>query len=290
MIPSQNRLNSISNLTRGTRPERAGGVLVLVASISCLFLTACVNLTAVSDFAQQACTLSGYKGVSDDLVGTKQRLYIYAQKDPGKDGLAEETLEQKVFEQRQQVLVNYMKALAALAGGDVPSFDTQIGQAGDGLKSLKLMDAKEEGISVAAADLLVRIATDYARERKIHDLVVADDPAVQDLILRMNTVARGYYMRSLDNEKFGVDEFVREAKSENSAGLSRLTDLVMFDHYQMIESQRKTADTYAKALDKIARAHADLAHNIGVPSSKDAIAQLESYSDDLKSLYSQLKH
>jgi hypothetical protein len=290
MIPSQNIPNSVSNFDRSTRPQRAGLARVLIASIPCLFLTACVNLTAVSDFALQAGTLSGYKGVSDDLVGTKQRLYVYAQKDPGKDGLSEETMEQRAFEQRQQVLVNYMKALSALADGNVPSFDTQIAQAGDGLKSLKLMDAKEEGISVAAADLLVRIATDYARERKIHDLVVSDDPAVQDLIFRMNTVVRGYYLRSLDSEKLGIDEFVREAKSENSAGLSRLTDLVMLDHYQMIESQRKAADAYAKALDKIARAHADLAHNIDVPSSKDAIAKLKSYSDDLKSLYSQLKH
>ena len=191
MIPSQNIPNSVSNFDRSTRPQRAGLARVLIASIPCLFLTACVNLTAVSDFALQAGTLSGYKGVSDDLVGTKQRLYVYAQKDPGKDGLSEETMEQRAFEQRQQVLVNYMKALSALADGNVPSFDTQIAQAGDGLKSLKLMDAKEEGISVAAADLLVRIATDYARERKIHDLVVSDDPAVQDLIFRMNTVVRG---------------------------------------------------------------------------------------------------
>jgi hypothetical protein len=97
-------------------------------------------------------------------------------------------------------------------------------------------------------------------------------------------------MASLDTEKQGAEEFIREAKSEKIEGLSRLTDLVMRDHLLLIEARRDSAETYAKALERIARAHGDLAGHLGDFTTKEFIAQMKEYSDSIKDLRSQLKN
>ena len=266
-------------------------ILWVVISCSLLVLSSgCVNLAAVRDYAQEASTLSAYRGVSADLVATKERLYVYAQKDPGADGLKEVKLEQAEFDQEQQTLVKYMAALAALADNDLVSFETEIGQAGAAAGRTNKLDPAQVGLLTSVGELVARVATDYGREHKIRELVQRTDPAIQDLISKLLSLVRGSYLASLDTEKEGAEEFVREAKSEKIAGLSRLTDFVLRDHLQLIESRRTSAQAYAKALEQIGRAHAELAHNLGSFTAKEFVAQLKTYGSDLQQLHSQLKN
>jgi hypothetical protein len=249
-----------------------------------------VNLAAVRDYAQEASTLSGHRGVSDDLVATKERLYVFAQKDPGADGLKEVKRVQEEFDHEQQTLVRYMAALAALAANDLSSFETEIGQAGAAAGKTKLLDPAQVGLLTSAGDLVARVATDYGREHKLRELVQRTDPAVQDLINKLLGLVRGSYLASLDTEKEGAEEFIREAKAEKIEGLSRLTDFVLRDHLQLIEARRNSAEAYAKALEQIGRAHGELARHLGAFTTKEFISQMKTYGADLKQLHNQLKN
>ena len=268
-------------------------VRILWIALSCSFLVlgcGCVNLAAVRDYAQEASTLSAHRGVSNDLVATKERLYVYAQKDPGADGLKAVKLEQAEFDHEQQTLVKYMASLAALADNDLASFETEIGQAGEAAGRTNKLDPAQVGLLTSVGELVARVATDYGRERKIRALVQRTDPAVQDLINKLLSLVRDSYLASLDTEKEGAEEFVREAKSEKIAGLSRLTDFVLRDHLQLIEARRTSAEAYAKALEQIGRAHAELAHNLGSFTAKEFVVQLKIYGSALQQLHSLLKN
>jgi len=250
----------------------------------------CVNLAAVRNFAQEASTLSAHRGVSDDLVATKERLYVFAQQDPGADGLKAVRRVQEEFDHEQQTLVKYLSSLAALADDDLDSFEKEIGQAGDAAGRAKLLDPAQAGILTSAGDLAARVATDFGRERKIRELVQRTDPAIQDLIGKLLGLVRNSYLASLDTERQGAEEFMREAKSEKIQGLSRLADFVLRDHLQLIEARRNSAEAYAKALEQIGRAHGELTHHLGSFTAKEFVAQMKVYSTDLKQLRNQLKN
>jgi hypothetical protein len=272
-------------------PQAIARALGFCVGLSLLVLeSGCVNLSAVRDFAQEASTLSAHRGVSDDLIATKERLYVYAQREPKPDDFKEVKIEQQEFDHEQQTLVKYMASLASLADNDVSSFEKEFAQAGNAASKANLLDANKVSALTSAGDLAARLATDYGRERKIRELVGRTDPAIQDLISKLLGLIRGSYMASLDTEKQGAEEFIREAKSEKIEGLSRLTDLVMRDHLLLIEARRDSAETYAKALERIARAHGDLAGHLGDFTTKEFIAQMKEYSDSIKDLRSQLKN
>jgi hypothetical protein len=249
----------------------------------------CVNLAAVRDFAQEASTLSGHRAVSDDLVATKERLRIYAQRAPKPDDLKVVKFEQEEFDHEQQALVRYMASLAALAANDLSSFENEFGKAGDAAGKAKLLDTAQVGLLTSAGNLVARIATDSGRERKIRELVQGTNPAIQDLITKLLPLVRGSYLASLATENQGAEEFISEINDEKIKGLSRLTEFVLRDHLQQIDERRNSAEAYAKALEQIGRAHAELARHLGDFMAKEFVAQMKDYSD-LKQLHNQLKN
>ena len=266
----------------------AFGLFGVVALL--LLDSGCANLGAVRDFALEAGSLSAHRGVSDDLVATKRRLYAYASKEPGPDSLEKSQELSKKFDQTQQSLVQYMAALASLADNDLASFKKEIDAAGVAAGNAKLLPGTEAGLFAAAGNLVAQALTDRARQRLLREVIRKTDPAIQQTTAGLAALVRKQYFSSLDIEQQGAEEFVTEIKLEKIAGLSRLTDFLMRDELQRVARQKESGEAYAKALDKIGEAHARLAREIGDFTAKEFVAQLKDYGDELKALHNQLKN
>ena len=250
----------------------------------------CANLAAVRDFAQEAGSLSAHRGVSDDLVATKRRLYDYAGKEPGPENLGKSQELSRKFDQTQQSLVRYMAALASLADGNLASFKKEIDAAGAAAGNAKLLSGAEVGLFAAAGNLVAQALTDRARQRLLREVIRKTDPAIQQTTAGLAALVRKQYFSSLDIEQQGAEEFVTEIKLEKIGGLSRLTDFLMRDELQRVARQKESGEAYAKALDKIGEAHARLAREVGDFTAKEFVAQMKDYGDELKALHNQLKN
>jgi hypothetical protein len=258
--------------------------------VAAFFLVGCVNLTAVRDFAAEAKSLAGYNAVPADFVNTNVRMQaLYGREEP-QEQLAPIKDYQKLFEERQAVLVKYMGALASLADDDVTTYKKNIDEAAAAATKSGVVEKADADVFASVANLIAKVATDGARQRLLRDIVTRCDPAVQRLTAAMAETVRLDYGDSLRREQKAADSLLSDASAAKEQGLTRLAQFTMREHSIALAERQKSAEAFAAALTKVAEGHAKLARHIGDFSAKEFIAEIKGYQDDIKELRNQLRN
>lgn len=261
-----------------------------VTLISVALITGCTNLNAVRDFAKEAAALGDYRPVPADFVETNVRMQALYGREASADQLAPIKSYRKLFEQRQVVLVKYMGALASLAEDDLLSCKSNLDQVASAATAADVLEKADANLFASAANLTLKIATDGARRRLIHEIVGRCDQPVQRLTKALAETVEADYLESLKREQQAEDSLLLDVKASKDQGLSRLANYTMQEHRIALAQRMASAKAFAKALTKVAEGHARLAAHPGDFTTKEFIAEIKGYQDEIKNLHQQLKN
>lgn len=264
-----------------------------VASLVAAHLVGCANLSAVREFAKAAGATAGVSEVVSDYSATLERQNFYRPSNVP-------AIPQELFDRRkaaterlqaaQAVLVEYMKAIEALAANDLPIYNKQLDKLGAALGKVNVLGEKDVKPYTASVNLVTRIFTDTYRQQKLRKLIPASNMAVTNACAILSEQISVDYLESLSTEESRVKSFFAQvaAGASNNEGVLRLGTLHLREKNAAIEERREKAKAAVASYAKIASGHDFLAKNVGKLDFKEVKQQALQYKDDLESVYKAL--
>ncbi len=276
------------------KTNRETGALGFVLSL--ILLSGCVNLTGVREFARVSAESTGFQGISQDFVATLERRKVLESNGtaPDYESLLRKRREIKErLDASQQLLVDYLSALEALAANDLVIYNDELDAAEKSAAAANLSNALDLRKYRAAAGLMARCFTDIYRQRKLKNIIPAANGAVQESIEHLKTIVKEDYGLSIQNELDEIElyfgKITASAQERQTEGLTMLAVLALKDKRDDLKQKSATSRAYERVLNKISEGHADLTRNITKITTKEMRRQLASYAREIKSLYQALK-
>jgi hypothetical protein len=304
---------------------RPHAILMTCAAISSMALSGCnqsVDLSAVTKLAATTATsASSFAALSQDLETSCTRTYewewVAARSYDGFQSAQQVCAADKGAAAQWQaaniVLLSYIRALGALAGGNDTESDYGIPGLVSGISSVthsSLSSTQVSGISSVATSLVTDIYN-IRRRDEIAKYAPAADKDLDALVAVLEDVAKENYAAQLGFETDSINNFYRpvvgvavpsfdasgqSAPSSHSSSLpvietKALTNLdkvqllQLRDHYKIdrdaIDVRRSGIGAYVAALEAIKNAHTALVESIVSSKSSDVAKIVQSYIDQL---------
>lgn len=285
----------------------------LVIATGLMMIAGCVDLDQVaqlSSISQEA--RDALPRVSNDFYGSCQRRTALLQRIPGEElppNLKDITPNCAPFKDLathlaadQAVLTDYLDALANVAANQPLNYgrtiDTDIATISGFSASASVnadLAANTKKASLAALTLtqkLANIATRHYREKKVRELILESNQAVQDLTAALAQVGGTDYGIMLDSEKGFLDAYYQgPLAAQKNERLALILVQRQYDlDVQQFQSHRESSAAYAQVMQKIGSFHNKLADAAREPSSfKDKIKHLTPDIIDLRDAVTTLR-
>jgi hypothetical protein len=274
----------------------------LVCAASLAFLAGCANLAEIQEFGKLSADSAGYTRLTDEYLTApeRQKKYTLASETDARatlDRLGKERLKQaEQLKLYHRAIEGYMTALADLAGDQVTAYDKELGGLVDSAAKGSLI-AKDETASLKAiSGLLADAATDYYRQRKLHEVIERANAPLQDVLRDLTAIMEGYGA-AIEDERAAFTAYYQlliATARENGqqppgtmkepAAAQLISDT--FDaQAPSFETRKKAVDAYLKTLKTIAEAHQNLYDNRDRLSSDNLLAATKNYSKKIRDAY-----
>jgi hypothetical protein len=267
--------------------------------VTCFFLSGCVDLTAVGDFAKESSVISSNKAMLDDTAAqTEARKYDTANKfiDPTSKAFTDRLA---ITNHALDALNGYMTVLAQLSAGGVANVSSDFSAIGSALKSLKVTEPAVQP-ALNATSALVNILLDASVRSDVKKLITAAAAPVDQitayLVDQAQTTSNTYTQAIAVNNKYWgdltqqTDQDVKLCKSANICKLlDQLANRARAADYADLSAKAAAADAAVTAFKKIRSDNAALVANVDHLDSAALIAILKNDEPDLLTAIRNLK-
>lgn len=269
----------------------------------CLLLCAlvagsgCVNLVSVSRFAKVSAATADSDVLIADYVGSLERQRRLEREDlrPQLDAqLATREEQRQRLLAAQRVLADYLSVLGALAADEVPVVTAELDALKASLSTARLSGDGEGQLNTATVEaavsltaLLARVATDFARQAELKQLLLAADAPFAAVVAGLREVFDRDLRAQLENEhvalrkRFKAWEASAKAAKDDD-GAAPIARLLLEERELELEQKVKRLDAYLAALDAISEGHRELVKNASKLDTGDLKKKLEGLADHVK--------
>lgn len=262
--------------------------------LSSIVIGGCADLSAVQEFAATSAQSAEYERLLDQYVDTplREKRFQPADQQARLDEIVRaRTVQRDRLLLRQELIVEYMKAIGELAADDAVEFDRGIGKIEDAVVGNGLAGDRDADAFSAVSKLLSRVVADAWRKGKLKALVTESNAPFQDVVGALRTIVGRDFTADIENEKQAMigyyETLIRE--SRDSAGIAALRE---WEEERLSEADaRARADScYAGILGKIASGHQRLYDGRDDLGSKELVRQLKLYSTDIQGLVKAIRN
>lgn len=280
-------------------------IVLVIISGSLLFLCGCVNLQSIRAFSEISAESTNYTAIVQDYTKIPDRAIRYLEGNA--DGVAllkniaeDRKKQQMVLLTLHKTISQYMKALGELASDEVvpdkPWEETKkdLIAINDGRKHHFIED-DEIAACVNLSKLVPKMLTDLYRQQKLKGIIFKTNKDFQVIITALEKFVEFVYIPSLENEKAycgnyysGIISAAREDPPQEAAiGLLREKQ---FDREDAVDAKVAAARLYLDILNKIGKGHQLLYDDVNSISSKQVLANIAKFGEDISAVYASLKN
>jgi len=264
----------------------------------------CVNLQSVSRFAKVSAATADSDAAVADYVGSLERQRRMLREDQRAEldaQISTRREQQKRLFAAQQVLVEYLNVLGALAADDLPIVEAELDALRGSLSTAKFVGDGDAQLGTATADaavaitgLLARVVTDFARQADIKKLLLAADQPFAAVIAGLREVFDRDLRAQLENEReatrkrFKAWEASAKA-SKDEDGAAPVARLMLEERQMEINAREARINAYVAALDTIGKGHAELVKNASKLDTDDLKKKLQGLTENVKKSFNSIK-
>jgi hypothetical protein len=272
---------------------------VAAISVICLLLEACVQSSAVDDFAKvsaQAAQL--FPAVAaipyDGCLVREENIQIQQVTSFNGDisfdqaryaaACAEEAKTKVRLERTYAVLSEYIQTLAKLAGGSDPVYDKQITGLADAIPGL---NKNQQAAASGLASLIVNAFAKHWRERQAAKAIETAQPYVLEITTLFEDDIPKLLNESLNNQQASLVSLYRDAYQRKEGNGIALTNPVLVtiefaEAQRAIDDKRTAVQGFEKIVAKIKEGHTALYNNRNKLSARDSIEELFQVASGMK--------
>jgi hypothetical protein len=261
----------------------------------------CVDLSAVRRFADLSASVASYPQLVADYVESPARAQRYqpdAQR--GQLDLKARLAQREPLERVQNLLVEYMLALGALADNDVASIDEGTSGLRKALESAKLVGDGTHQLSADHADAAQKLVTLLSsailngwRRRQLDKLIAHAEPHLQKVIAGLTQILERQVSKSLtleqDEVESAFDTWLKETSDDEHEGEHSVIVALRAQRVDEVQAKQTALTQYVAALRTIARGHTALYANTQKTDKKRLVSQLKQHARALLGLYGTIK-
>jgi len=246
-----------------------------------ILLAACVDLSAVTKFAQTAPDVTKLDALTDVYVSDLQTLSDYAAiwQSPDPDlqkNIALRQSEKVTFDDLHALIVNYIKAVGGLAGASATDLSTQAKSVGTNLTALQKKDPHILSTAQVSSlsDLILVVpqgVLNIWRESEIGSIIKQNQKAFHVMVSTEITIVQNVYLLDFDNTKGQVVGDRDHMKSDlGRSGGSSAIRAAQFTFQRdaasdiaRLDAATAAAKQYVSALTSLAKAYDTLVDQSG---------------------------
>lgn len=268
---------------------------LVAACAAALALGACTNLTAVRDFADSSRDIAQYDVLVADYVAFPARQKRYQPE--GQHATLEQLARARAAQKDglvalQAALAEYMDALGDLADDARATYDGQLDPLGKAAASAQFVAPTQAAAVSGIAGLLVQASLGGWRRSQVSTLIAEGNGPVQTICANLKQLAEGAFRGDIQRERDTVRLFFRDAESETQPR-ERAVRIVLEDlrdrRFAELDAKLAVADSYAKAVERIAAGHQRLYDARGDIDRDELISALKRNAKELRALGAQLR-
>lgn len=262
-----------------------------------LALGACVDLSAVREFAKTSAATADYHRLVDDYIETPSRRARWEH--PSREQeltskAAERERQRPQIEAAQAIIVSYMSALGEAAADDLPNVNSEVDALGAAVEKGGLLEAKAASAAAAIAKILVRIGLDGWRQSQVKAIVTEVDPHLQNALAGLTGVVTKDFVQDVASEQEAVERVfdawsVASEKLNDPGRLPQPLAVIRLERRRDLEGRKTAAHHYAAVLAKIGEGHAQLAADGVALDDKQLVATLKGFAMDLQAMHRALR-
>jgi len=268
---------------------------LVAACVAALVLGGCTNLTEVRRFADASRDVAHYPSLVDDYVAhpARQKRYQPDSQHGTLDQLAVARASQRGgLIALQEALADYMDALGDLADDSRIAYDGQLDPLGRAASTASFVAPTQAAAVSGVAGLLVKAALGGWRRSQVSTLIADGNGPVQTICANLKQLAEGAFRGDLMRERDTVRLFFRDAGADiqpRERALRVTLEDLRDRRLAEIDARIMVADSYAKAVDRIAAGHQRLYDGRGDIDRDEVISALKRNAKDLRTLGAQLR-
>jgi hypothetical protein len=273
--------------------NRFASLLLLLA----LGLSGCVNLAPIREFTSRAPDSAVYQDLTAHYLGHHDYLKRFRAPAQWPD------LDQRAIARQKQEeallglhrgLVEYLNALGTLASDELVSYDTALDDLADEIKAQNLVFAAQADAFVALSGFIAKAATDGYRRRKLKAFISAGNEPFQNVVAALTNIVGRDFVRELDSERGEADGYYQEIIADAEESGTQHAALALLKERQFAQARelgrrQEACRAYVAALRAMARAHQTLYDRRDQLPTRETLAMIYSYSQEIKALRAKLK-
>ena len=190
-----------------------------------------------------------------------------------------------------KALVEYIKALGALAADDLTVYDNSLGALGKSITATGIFEAKHIEAGTSLANLVLNASTDFWRRKKIKSAIEERDKDVSTLSEVLKKYIAVMYVEQLNNEKSELGFYYKNTISDYQAQNGTANQLEVIKAEKDWASERKeldkkidSANAYGKILDNVIEGHHKLYEFRESLNSKEVKQKILGYARNIEGL------
>ena len=258
-----------------------------------LFINGCVSHKAIQEFAQTSATATNRLPViATDLSEscTRQKQYLAIRggdfdplqlRQQADSQCLDFKSSETSFIAANKVLVEYLKTLGKLAGGEIIAYDKNLDKLAGNLTETKLLSKEKVNTVNEIMKFLANASSDKWRRKQAGKAIVEVNPDIQGLLSTLSTLITGDYFQLLESEELAAKNLylgtIKDNRKKEPVTVILLQQQWDRD-YKTLQSRKKMATTYGAILTTIAQGHQLLADRQNTLNKKAVQKEIMDYT------------
>lgn len=271
-----------------SRPAAALLLIILILA------QGCANLSAIQEFASISAESAEHTKLVTNYVESPSRLKRYQSPSRhdrlDRDAAARAAQRERLL-LRQTLIVEYMNALGRLATDEAVTKGKELGDLRNAVKEAKFADAKEADAFSAIANVAVKGATDWWRQKQLKELITTSNEPFQIVVKSLRDIVEKDFSGDPLREKEAIRQYCSDLvlQSSDKAGIAALRewcDLRLAE----IDTREEAIKAYAKILEKISLGHRQLYEGRNDLSQKQLLQEIRGYAKELRTTFAAMRN
>jgi len=268
-------------------------------AIATLLLSGCANLRAVRDFAQTSTEGQTLQAVAAELAESPRRQIRYTTNQAVKTDLelsaAIGRTNRDEIVAAHQAIQAYMATLATLASDGIVASNNTMAQLNQALAESRFfaVHEKERDAFGKLAELVMTAATDFYRRAELRHMIKQAEPYFPVAIAALQRIVTNDCVMLLQGEMGAMNQYYELQSGLQNASTPAwavvLVEEVRQERAATIEQKIRVCRQYGVILGKIGEGHAAMAQNVKHLDTKEVVATLEGYQQEISAAYESFK-
>ena len=268
-----------------------------------IVLSACVDLSAIREFAASSSNAASYESFVDEYVAFYSANSRFA--DLNGDGqITREELDVIQFDLRtverssqraalielHAVVANYMDALGNLASDDVVNVDTQFSALGSAVGSLEIITPEVATAATSISSLLTTAILEGWRRAELREFIAASNTDFQLILQALHNFVEGIALEDDATERDLYRAYLTRLRNQSSdpAAIAALNELELLWN-QRIDQEAASKDAYLLVLQDIGEGHQELFDNLDEIREEQVLSDVRAYERRIRTTFNALR-